>query len=50
MTKEFNRHFNVRWSEVGAANRVTASKYMEYLVERGEDGLVNRECERNRFI
>jgi len=43
MAKEFTRSFEVRWSEVGAANRVPASKYMEYLVETAYDwGAENR--------
>lgn len=37
MTKVFTRRFKVRWSEVGAAKRVPASKYMEYLVETAFD-------------
>ena len=37
MTKKFTRQFKVRWSEVGAANRVPASKFMEYLVETAYD-------------
>ena len=37
MAEEFTRSFKVRWSEVGASNRVPPSKYMEYLVETAFD-------------
>lgn len=33
MSQEFTRSFRVRWSEMGAAHRVRASQYMDYLVE-----------------
>jgi acyl-CoA thioesterase FadM len=37
MSKIFTRQFRVRWSEVNATNRVSAEKYMEYLVETAYD-------------
>jgi acyl-CoA thioesterase FadM len=37
MTKLFSRNFQVRWSEMGAAQRVRASQYMDYLVETAYD-------------
>jgi acyl-CoA thioesterase FadM len=37
MTGEYTRRFQVRWSEVGPANRVPASKHVEYLIETAYD-------------
>lgn len=33
MSRIFTKSFQVRWSEMGAAQRVRASQYMDYLVE-----------------
>jgi acyl-CoA thioesterase FadM len=37
MSKIFTRQFRVRWSEVNASKRVSAAKYMEYLVDTAYD-------------
>lgn len=43
MSKIYTRQFRVRWSEVNAANRVPASKYLEYLAETAFDwGAANK--------